>query len=415
MAERSPFDTEHFPTENPQDKKAKEDVDKVSRQTGYGELSSIATRTFRGINHRGFGQPLPMNKDQYGLTFFTRPRMNLSYDNLSRKRVMTHLLNNDTASIHSAIRTWLDEKNSVMGGSNGKMFWSNKPNKHSGSEQPDDVHHGAMRFTDSGDVLFRGRKFPVSDLVDPLNPFITLLTNSLIDITGWPDPTLDTYTSPAGLQKEEWSMADGIYRIHNTFDITANFKNMPGDPISLMFHIWCAYIDGVYHGDLDPLIDSIIENEIDYQTRIYRVTLDNSRNYVQKIAACGAAFPIMTPMGAHFNYSKETPYNVENDQISIQFRCMGADYLDPISIFEFNEVMRIFNPAMRDETTRGIHLKKLTSQEKQIFPMDGYPRINPDTSEFEIWVPRVRYNAVMNDEFHNAAEQRAQRQRSGDL
>lgn len=327
------------------------DIDDVSRFTGYGSLSTAATKAFYGINHRGFGNPIPMNKDQFGLTFFTKPKLNLSYDNISRIRTMSMMLSDKSTSIARAVRAWLDP----------------------------------VGAREDGGVAG-------SPLVDNSSPWITILTNNLMSISGWPDPVIDTYTSKSGLRKEEWSMVDGTYRILNSYTVTATFKNIQGDPISMLFHIWCMYMSLVYDGTLSPRLEEIFENRIDYQSRIYRLTLDSSRTYVEKIGACGVAFPEATTLGAHFNYSSDTPYNVDNDQISIPFRCTGADYLDPITVKEFNEISYTFNPAL---ARPGAPFKKLAAAEKPAFNTDGYPIINEDTNELEIWVPNDLYTQVL--------------------
>lgn len=325
------------------------DVEQVTRESGYGSLNSAITRAYRGINYRGFGSPVPMNKDQYGLTFFTRPRLNLSYDNISQLRTMVPMLDNKEISVPGAIRKWLD------------------------------------------------RSAPDSPLVDNKNPFITLLTNNLISISGWPDPTLDTYTAKAGIRKEEWSMVDGVYRVLNTFDITATFKNIATDPITLLFHTWCQYMAAVYDGTMMPHESSIIDNEIDYQTRIYRLTLDPARERVQKIAACGAAFPTSSAIGTHFDFTNETPFNTDADQISIPFRCVGMDYLDPISISDFNRVVEMFNIQMQPED-RSTMMVKLSRNEKRLFNTDtAYPRINPETHDLELWVTSSDYQRLSNE------------------
>lgn len=326
-------------------------TDGISRDGGYGSLSQAVTNTFYGINHQGAGVPAPRNNDHYGLTFFTRPRLNLSYDNIIAYRPLTNLLTTAPLSVNRAVRTYLDP------------------------------------------VAERASVNPIrTPLVDPYNPFIPLLTNTLISISGWPDSTVETYTSTEGLKREAWSMVDGTSRIYRTFDLTANFRNVVGDPITLLFHAWMHYAACVYEGVMVPHPDHIVENEIDYQTRIYRLVLDPTRTYVQKIAATGAAFPIANSIGNSFNYNNEKPVTEENAEISVPFRCMGVDYLDPITMLEFNKVVELFNPAMADGK-RGYNnaLVKLTAAERKVYNYRGYPHIDLETCELEWWVPAADY------------------------
>jgi hypothetical protein len=139
-----------------------------------------------------------------------------------------------------------------------------------------------------------------------------------------------------------------------------------------------------------PYPDAIVENEIDYQTRIYRLVLDPKMKFVQKIGACGAAFPMASPLGASFNFASDTPYMRDNDQLSIPFKAIGASYLDPILISEFNQVVQEFNPDMKD-SRRSRNYKKLIGNDGRYFNFRGYPRINPTTYELEWWVDGPEY------------------------
>lgn len=319
-------------------------IDFISRNMGLGDRSSAYANALFGINHRATGNPIQQNSDLHGLTFFTRPDFNLTYDNAGMHRIFLPLLTSDENTLQRWARVTLDVYNSRNRG-------------------------------------------VTSPLVDPLSPFIPLLSNSLLSISGFPDFTVDTYTSPEGIYKEAWSMVDSVSRIYRTYDITANFQNILGDPITMLFLIWCHYSTMVYEGQMVPYPENVIENRIDYNTRIYRLILDRTRTYVQKIAACGAAFPMASPLGAAFNFSMDEPINRENEQISIPFRCMGFDYQDPILITEFNAVVQMFNRGLTEENRAQGGYRKLTAAEKETYNYLAYPLIDPNSFELQWWVP----------------------------
>lgn len=323
----------------------KDAVDIVSRRSGLGGLSNAATNNLWGINHRGIGNPVPTNRDNHGLTFFTRPMLNLSYDNIATNRVLTPLLSGKKSTYQAAIRVLLDPI-----GANSEFE---------------------------------------SSLVDNLNPFMPLLSNNLLSMSGWPDIMMDTYSSKPGIQRETWSMADSTSKTYDAFDPQLTFRNIEGDPITLLFSVWIHYMASVYEGSMVPYPEFIIDNEIDYQTRIYRLVLDPSRRYVQKIAACGAAFPLASPVGAAFNFSADQVYNQDSQQINIPFRCIGATYNDPILIEEFNTLVAIQNRNMRDPSANYMRLEQ---QQLPYFNYRGYPRIDPTTFELEWWVSVQDYN-----------------------
>lgn len=328
-------------------------IDRISRESGLGSLSRALTDTLYGINHRRVSNPVPINTDNHGLTFFTRPMLNLSYDNIAASRLLHPLLTDDQYTLARYVRATLDFQGQLEG--------------------------------------------VTTPLVDPKMAFIPLLTNSLISISGWPDMVVDTFTSQEGIYKEAYSQVDGVSRIFTTYDLTANFRNLAGDPITFLFMVWIHYASQVYEGRMMPRREMIVQNRIDYNTRIYRLVLDQTQTYVQKIAACGAAFPMATPLGGAFNYSSDEPFNHDNDQISVPFRCMGADYQDPVLVHEFNAVVAMFNKSMATVGQKGNNYHKLTPAERNYFKNTGYPRINPETYELEWWVPGDVYNELLNE------------------
>lgn len=328
------------------------DVDLISRHTGLGEITSSVHNMLYGVNHLGQRNPIPYNTDNVGLVFFTKPRMNLSDINLGLDRVFTPLLTNQANSYQRAIRAILDPVGATLDKS--------------------------------------------CPLVDNKTPFIPLLSNNLISLTGWPDPVALHYTSPEGPEKESWSMIDDVAVMNGQFTLNANFRNIEGDPITLLIFLWIRYAAQVYGGLFMPHMDSVIENEKDYETRIYRLMLDPSRQYVQRIAACGSAFPAAPSLGQAFNYNIDKPY-VEDMASSIQvpFQCTGVDYQDPITIEEFNFLSEVFNPDLQ-EGNRNTRMVEVPKRHLARFSNRGYFRINNQSSKLEVWVDRDEYHDTVN-------------------
>lgn len=322
-------------------------LDRNARQSGFAKPRSAVSEVYFGLDHRDAGSNFQKNTDHQGLTLFTRPQLNLSYDNVLADRTLTPLLTENPTSMFSAIRGMLD-----------------------------------------------GRFANGSSLIDDRQAFMPILTNTLMNISGFPDVTLDTYTSPEGMRRESYSIVDSIADINNTYDLTATFANISGDPVTALFHFWTRYASNVYTGQMVPYPEMVIENEVDYQTRIWRIVLDSSKRYVKKIGCANVAFPVASPLGASFNYSKDTPYISDNDQISIPFRCMGAEYNDPILYSEFNDTVATFNSSMRDPAKYGY--RKLNRQEITAYNYEGYPRINLDTMEMEWWIQKENSGVVVN-------------------
>lgn len=331
----------------------KDALDELSSRSNVGQISTAIFDTIYGINHRQTPNSVPINKDYYGLTFFTKPNMNMRTDNLRAVRQFVPLLSEEENTMGRAIRSMLDSDAGIY-------------------------QHG-------------------TPLVDDQQAFIPILTNQLESISGWPDVTVPFFTTKPGPYQEEVSFADGIVQIYRSYDIRANFRNINGDPIMNLFLYWCWYQSMAFQGIVVPYMRHLIQNTMDYNTRIYRLVLDESRRYVQKIAACGAAFPIDTPIGNAFNFDSDGPINRGNDKISITFHCNGAMYQDPILIYEFNQTVCGANANMTgSDQDRGRTLTKLTPIEAAVFNHRGYPRIEPNTYELQWWVKTSEYNELLS-------------------
>lgn len=327
-------------------------IDQIVRNIGQSPRDSTISNTFYGLNVTGRNAAIPVNTENHGYTFFTRPLMNMSYNNLAIDRVLSNLLTEEPQSIQRMVRAYLDPRHIKL---------------------------------DRGNFDAPG--------IDPKNPFIPLLSNNLISMSGWPDFTINTHTSQPGLYREEYSYVDDVPYEYRTFDLQTSFRNLAGDPISFMLLMWGWYMGLVYEGRIMPYPDLVMKNEIDYNTRIYRLVMDPSKTFITRIGATGASFPMTAPIGTIFNHEgdgAETPFETATNQITCSWRCMGFTYYDTILIYEFNALTEMFNIDM-EEGRRERAMVKLQPQEKYFFNYSAYPRINEFTMELEWWVYKDLY------------------------
>ena len=156
-----------------------ESFDDILSISGLGPLDSAVTANFWGNRHGGQPLPSPLPHENVGITFFTKPRMKLTDDNIFGN-MLSLLANDDSRSMARAIRAFLDP------------------------------YTGGSATTSATTLKGMGMQIYKSDLVDPLNPFITILGNNVVSMTGFPDSDLNTYTAPEGVFHETWSMVDDI-------------------------------------------------------------------------------------------------------------------------------------------------------------------------------------------------------------
>jgi hypothetical protein len=356
-------------------------LDDFFQTTPIGSINKAIGNNLYGLNHQQIPNMVSANWDLYGLTFFTRPQLNLQSDNIRNVRQLYPLLNNADESIQKFVRLTLDPR----------LQWGYDPQSVQSSVNQTAANIISQAFQGSGQIR--------SAIVDPHMAFIPVLTNNINSISGWPDLVAPTFSSSKGLYGESYSQVDGSIKYFETFDLDVTFRNSRGDPIVYMFYIWLWYMSMVFEGYMVPYPDFIAENELDYCTRIYRLVLDSTRTYVKKIAATGAAFPLSIPMGSFFDYTNEKPYNDQNKDITIRFRSNGVTYMDDILIYEFNKTVGIFQPSILTILKNGgsaSQVGNLIKVNKNLLPFfnnRGYPYIDPNTYELQWWVDA--------DEFRN--------------
>lgn len=340
----------------------------IDISAGAGDEESRMTNAFMGYNHRMSSLAMAKNREQAYLTFFTRPDLNLSIDNLKVSRRLDDKARSAYKSANMAIIAALDPLNAIVA---------------------DDPKHIQL-----GGALKAGIPF------DNKQAFIPLLSNTLMSISGFPDNTLDVYTSSEGIRREQFSMVDSCYNINNSFSLSATFRNIDGDPITALFSLWLEYMAKVYMGDMLPRWTSIVQNDIDYQTRIYRINTDPNMRYVTKIGIANACFPTNDNLGAAMNVDMGNPFITDSDSININFQCIGAEYQDPILIQEFNRTVALFNPDMIPDPTKdyfvpsSTDLIPLQKSEILLFNFYGYPHISVRTREINWYVYQKDYNEM---------------------
>lgn len=371
-------------------------VDQMLENMPVGSVSKAIGNNMYGINFRQTGNPVPRAKDMYGFTFFTRPQLNLTRMNITNYRGFYNLLTSNMTSYQAFTRLMLD---------------------------PRLQHIGQM----------------ICPFVDKNNAFIPILTNNVQSLSGWPDLTVPTYTSEAGQFGEEHSIVDGVTNHFESFDLDVTFKNTKGNPLIYFFYIWIKYQTLVFEGILNPYIDMITENEIDYNTRIYRLVLDQQKRYITYIGSTGASFPINVPTGSLFDFNVDTPFNTRNTEINIRFRSMGFCAFEDILKLEFNKTQAMFNSDLRkilihdlndgiSDATKarddgmvvyrvaGCSYVKVPhylamSMDSSVFSNSffnvnhrAYPYINLITNELEWWVDERRFRQSNQKDFKNMIE-----------
>lgn len=328
-------------------------IESITARGPLGSLDSPVARALWGINHRSQPGAIPTHKDQQGYVFFSRPNLNLSSENIQFDRRLAFLNTNEPMSINAYIRCMLDPS-------------------------------------------LQGRNEAQCPLVDPHQAFIPILTETIESISGFRDIAPGVYTTPEGMFKESMSWIDGPSVDYTTYDIPASFRNIVTNIVTRMSFVWTHYQSLVMQGVIVPYPNYWLDHEADFNTRIFKLNMDQTKTYVTQITST-IAEPTSSPVGAAANFEKSGPYNRTNDQVSVNFRCHGMETYDAILLEEFNEVVCYRNEFMRDGK-REASYKKIPTRALQAFNYAGYPRIDPNTNELEWWVPNADYAQIMGNE-----------------
>lgn len=328
-------------------------LDWILKNSGASVHQQSMIDTFRGLNIRNRNSGIQVNRERHGWVFFTRPRLNLSTENILGNRVLEPLLSKDPYSIPMAVRNYLDDR----------------------------VHK---------------EENAASKIVDPRNPFIALLSNNCISHSGWRDYQNQTTSSAPGVYRETTSWVDDTPKDLEEWDLSLSFRNIDKDPISFILYIWLYYSAAVSVGDVDPYPDMVVDNEYDYHTRVYEFLVDIDGISITRAAACGYGYWTAVNSGNIFNYSgdaAESPFPTAGDQVTANLHCHGTIMYDPIILDEFNWLVEEWHRNMRVDV-RDTMMQKLEPVEFNYFSNVSYPYIDIENMKMCWYVDKDLYEAL---------------------
>ncbi len=275
--------------------------------------------------------------EDHGFTFITRPKCNLTTANLRSDRTMMMIDSLDPQTVAYAIRTFLDTS----------FIRNYKPNP------------------------------STSPFVNDNNPFIPILSNRLVGLSGWPDPVLDVYTSDQGYFSETMTYPNGHDQLSKNYDLTATFNDIQGSVILSIYLMWTRYLMLVTRGVMIAYMEDIEARRLGFTSSIYRFVLDPSKQYITKWAKATGCFPRSIPLGAYFNYDANANSVEGATNMSVPFSVAGkVEYLDPIIMLEFNTLVRRRNTDIDN-------FKIATPEERQILNFCCIPYIDMGTNRLQ--------------------------------
>jgi len=233
----------------------------------------------------------------HGFTFITRPKLNLSPMSIRSDRILSMLNTLDPDTVGYAIRAMLDTK-----------------------------------LTNLCNISTKASSF-----LNEANPFIPILSNRLVSLNGWPDPTIDIETTEGGFFSESITYPKGSDMLARNYDISATFSDVQGSIVYMLMTMWTRWIMLATRGLVTAYMEDIEARRMCFTSSIYRFVMDPSNRYITKWAKATGCFPRSVPSGAYFNYDANASNVDVSMNLSIPFTVSGKiEYMDPIILREFN-------------------------------------------------------------------------------
>lgn len=304
----------------------KHEVEEQFRTIGTNLYNTVGSRKFNVFEEslRGFDNlrnTLYMTETEgHGYTFITRPKLNLSTPSIRTDRILAMLDTLDPQTLGFTVRALLDT--SLISRYN----------------------------LSTSDSLYFNR----------LNPFITILSNRLMSLNGWPDPTLDVETTEGGFFSESITYPKGHDQLSRNYDIAATFSDIQGSIIHTLFTMWLRWIHLANRGRVTAYMEDIEARRMCFTCSIYRFVMDPSKRYITKWAKATGCYPRSLPSGAYFNYDANASNVDTSMNLSIPFTVGGKiEYMDPIILREFNMLMDKYGPSTKNNSKATGNLKML--------------------------------------------------------
>ena len=285
-------------------------VDLVNRSSAAGPYNSQIQTFMHGVD-RFQRNILPTNSEHSGLTFITRPRLNLQSSSLRADRCFAPLDGAKPDALAFAIRAYLDT-------ALGKK------------------------------TVDKDLKNAILDCpyIDSRSPFFTPLSNALTGISGWPDPVMQTVTTDPGFHSEDQTTALGHDDLSKTYDLNLSFKDIQHGPIASIFFYWLRNMHNLMKGRQIAYADDIDNQRLNYTVSIYRFNLDPSRRFITKYAKATGCFPKSVPLGAMFNFGEGELFVSSAGKFNIPFVANKVEYNDYGILLDFNRLAERYWPTI---------------------------------------------------------------------
>lgn len=278
--------------------------------------SQYQTETVLSKHDRFGNSAVQINSEMVGLTFFTKPRLNMSTQSVRQDRTLAMLDTMDPLSWMFSLRCNLDT-----------VFSESTIAKNIATLCP--------WFNDT-------------------SPFNVPLSNLLVGISGWPDFAVEYETTQSGYFSEDMTVVRGSDWGRRTYDLSCTFRDIQGGYLMAYFYYWLIAMTLQMDGTIVAYPDDRDANRLNYTCSIYRFVMDPSMRTITKWAKATGCYPTSIPIGDVFNFGPGDSFIHTSQQFTIPFKANNIRYMDPIHLSAFNTLVKRYAgndfPAGRTKT-----------------------------------------------------------------
>ena len=321
--------------------------DQMFRSSGKGGFYNETQNSIRNLDR--FGHRIQSSTSELcGLTFITRPRLNLTTAVIKQDPVLIML---DTTQ-----RTRLEYedsskiKNNILGWDNNVLDPTAQGESQLGLANPESAAFVIRMLLDT--KLARSDRYaPIlkrSPFLDQYNPWLAPAMNNLVGISGFPDPTLNVFTTEGGFYEEQLSMVAGSDRCRKSFELMLDFNDIQNGLVMAMFQFWTDWMALLRVGITTPYLEDMYFRRLNYTVSIYRFMFDPTRQVITRYAKCTGCFPRAIPVGSLFNISPGEVYSNAAARFQVPFTCNVFEANKISIIHDFNTLARRYCPTIND-------------------------------------------------------------------
>jgi len=274
---------------------------------------SLAIGSGRGSNqyvtqtllskHDRFGQcAVQINAEMVGLTFFTKPRLNMSTQSIRQDPTLAMLDTLDPLSWMFSLRCNLD-----------------------------------TQFAARKDIASIASSCP---WFNDTTPFNVPMSNLLVGVSGWPDFNVEYETTQSGYYSEDMTLVRGSDWGRRTYDLSCTFRDIQGGYLMAYFYYWLIAMTLQMDGTIVAYGEDRDANRLNYTISIYRFVMDPSMRTITKWAKATGCFPVSIPIGDVFNFGPGDSFIHTSQQFTIPFKANNIRYMDPRHLAAFNTLVK---------------------------------------------------------------------------